>query len=70
MDLSKAFDCIPHNLLIANLHAYGLHFDTVTFPRSYLKHRKQSVKINYQDYNFRCTTEFNTRSNPDQHYDK
>ena len=45
MDLSKAFDCIPSDLLIAKLHAYGLDFDTVTFLHNYLKHRKQSVKI-------------------------
>ena len=46
MGLSKAFDCIPHDLQIAELHAYGLDFDTVTFLNNYLKHRKQSVKIN------------------------
>ena len=46
MDSSKAFDCITHDLLIAKMHAYGLDFDTVMFLHNYLKHRKQSVKIN------------------------
>ena len=46
MDLSKAFDCIPHNLLPARLRAYGLSGDVVTFVHSYLKCRKQRVKLN------------------------
>ena len=46
MDLSKAFDCIPYDVLIAKLHAYGLSFDTVTRLNWYLKDRKQNVRIN------------------------
>ena len=46
MDLSKAFDCIPHDLLIAKMHAYGFSLDSLTFFYSYLKRRNQSVKIN------------------------
>ena len=46
MDLSKAFDCIPHDLLIAKLHAYGLDFNTVAFLNLYFKDRKQNVRIN------------------------
>ena len=46
MDLSKAFDCIPHVLLISKLHAYGLSFDMVTYLNLYLKDRKQNVRIN------------------------
>ena len=46
MDLSKAFYCIPHKLLIAKIHAYGCSSDSLTFFYSYIKSRKQSVKIN------------------------
>ena len=45
MDLSEAFDCIPHDLLITKLHAYGFSEKTVTFIYSYLNRRKQNVKI-------------------------
>ena len=46
MDLSKVFDCIPHDLLNAKLYADGLNFGTVTFLNSYLKDQKQNVRIN------------------------
>ena len=45
MDLSKAFDCLPHGLLIAKLHAYGLSTAACHLMFSYLKGRRQRVKI-------------------------
>ena len=45
-DLSKAFDCINHNLLIAKLEASGFDKNALTFIYDYLKDRKQRTKIN------------------------
>ena len=45
MDLSKAFDCLPHELIIAKLAAYGLGKGALQVIFSYLKNRKQSVKV-------------------------
>ena len=45
MDISKAFDCIPHCLTICKLFVYGLSRDACTLIASYLFRRKQRVKI-------------------------
>ena len=46
MDLSKAFDCISHDLIIAKLYAYEFDKCSLKFIYSYLKGRCQRVKIN------------------------
>ena len=50
-DLSKAFDCIPHDLLIAKFSAYGLNSDSLCYIY-YLKDRKQCVQINNEQSEF------------------
>ena len=46
MDLSKAFDCIDHELLIAKLNAYGFCNDAQLLIYNYLSGRRQRVKLN------------------------
>ena len=46
MDLPKTFDCIPHDLLTAKMHAYGFSMESLTFFYSYLKRKNQCVEIN------------------------
>ena len=45
MDLSKAFDCMPHELLIAKFKAYGVQDQSIKIIKSYLSDREQRVRI-------------------------
>ena len=45
MDLSKAFDCLSHELIIAKLEAYGFDENSLKLIKNYLHGRYQRVKI-------------------------
>ena len=46
MDLSKAFDCLPHDLLLAKLTACGVDESFLCYIYSYLLNRKQCLRLN------------------------
>ena len=45
MNLSKAYDCLPHDLLIAKLGAYGLDRSSLRLLMDDLNSRKQRTKV-------------------------
>ena len=45
-ELSKAFDCLDHELLIAKLNAYGFSLPALRLIHDYLSHRKQRTRVN------------------------
>ena len=44
-NLSKAFDCLCHNLLIAKLNAFGIDQNALKFIHDYLSDRSQKTKV-------------------------
>ena len=46
-DLSKAFDCLLHDLLIANLHAFGSDLKSLRVIHAYLNDRTQVTKVGF-----------------------
>ena len=43
-DLSKAFDSLPHEMIIAKLNVYGCNLPALKLMHSYLSHRKKRTK--------------------------
>ena len=47
IDLSKAYDCLPHSLMIAKFQAYIIRKSGLNLLLSYLSNQKQRRKINF-----------------------
>ncbi len=47
MDISKAVDCLSHELLIAKLNAYGFSNNACNFILNYLSNQQQRIKIGH-----------------------
>ena len=47
LDLSKAFDCVFHNILLGKLGTYNLHKSSIKLIKSYLDDRSQVVKYKH-----------------------
>ena len=45
-DLSKAFDCLDHELLISKLNAYGFTLPALRLIHDFLSQRKQRTRVN------------------------
>ena len=47
MDISKAYDCVLHGLLLAKLPAYGFDESVITLIANYISNKYQHVKIGF-----------------------
>ena len=47
-DLSKVFDCLQHDVIVAKLHVYSFSIESLKLINSYLTERTQRVKGNDQ----------------------
>ena len=66
MHLSKAFDTLNHELLIAKLHTYGFGKESLVLLLRYLSNRWQRTKIN-TSFTSRCATRVSSWSIVIQH---
>ena len=46
-DISKAFGCLPHDLIIAKLNSYDFNLTALNLIHNYVTKRKQRTKINH-----------------------
>ena len=59
MDLSKAFDCMPHELLVSKLEAYGAQPKSSEFILFYLSNRQQRVRVGEKGSSWQTTSKGN-----------
>ena len=46
-ELAKGFDCLPHEVTIAELNTYRFNLPGLKLVHSYLSHKKQCTKVNH-----------------------
>ncbi|KAF7239250.1 RNA-directed DNA polymerase from mobile element jockey [Varanus komodoensis] len=56
LDFSKAFDKVPHDILVEKLSSFGIHQSTVRWIRAWLTDRKQKVTISGESSGWRPVT--------------